>query len=428
MSEIEINPSQPHGKGRHRAHPRTRVALYSHDTIGIGHLRRNLLIAQTLITAGQVDSVLLIAGVREASAFCFPYGVDCLTLPALSKTIDGNYVPRSLGITLRELVCLRRDTIDAALRGYFPTVLIVDKVPRGAQRELESALLHLRRMGTKCVLGMRDVLDNPAAVCRQWLEEENDAAIEEFYDAVWIYSDPKVFDPVQHYGFSPAVVAKVRYTGYFDQRRRLDFTSEAYDNHLAELLLLPGKLVLCMVGGGQDGETLARAFANAQLPRGMNAVLVTGPFMPSAVYHQLCQQTAADPRRHVVRFLAEPTALIARADRVIAMGGYNTINEVLSFRKHALIVPRTVPRGEQSIRAKRLAELGLIDVIQQTKISPTAISSWLERDLGTLPGAIEEIDFDGLSRLPKLIADLPLVRQRTPRRTRQIEEVSNVPS
>ena len=428
MSEKVINSSQSRGKGRHHEHPRTRVAFYSHDTMGIGHLRRNLLIAQTLITAGQVDSVLLIAGVREASAFCYPYGVDCLTLPALSKTIEGNYVSRSLGISLRELVCLRRDTIDVALRDYSPAVFIVDKVPRGAQRELEPALLQLRRMGTKCVLGMRDVLDNPAAVRREWLVEKNDAAIEEFYDAVWIYSDPKLFDPVQDYAFSPAVVAKVSYTGYFDQRRRLDFTSDAYDDHLAELLLLPGKLVLCTVGGGQDGEILARAFADAPLPSGMNAVLITGPFMPSKVYHKLCRQTAADPRRHVVRFLAEPTALIARADRVIAMGGYNTINEVLSFRKRALVVPRTVPRGEQSIRAKRLAELGLIDVIQQTKISPTAISSWLERDLGARPSAIDEFDFDGLSRLPKFFADLPLARRRTPRRTRQIEEVSNVPS
>jgi len=51
--------------------------------------------------------------------------------------------------------------------------------------------------------------------------------------------------------------------------------------------------------------------------------------------------------------------LMARAAGVVAMGGYNTFCEILSFDKPALIVPRTTPRLEQFIRAQRAAELGL---------------------------------------------------------------------
>src|SRR4029434_2628044 len=84
-----------------------RIALYSHDTMGIGHVRRNLLIAQALVRSTSGASILLIAGAREACAFALPPGVDWLTLPSLYKDGDGTYEARRLGIGKDELVTLR---------------------------------------------------------------------------------------------------------------------------------------------------------------------------------------------------------------------------------------------------------------------------------------------------------------------------------
>ena len=109
-----------------------RVALYSHDTMGVGHMRRNLLIAQALAAPPLSASVLLVAGAKEATAFALPPGVDCLTLPALYKAVDGHYQSRALGVSMRELVGLRGRVIAAALRAFQPDVLVVDKEPRGA--------------------------------------------------------------------------------------------------------------------------------------------------------------------------------------------------------------------------------------------------------------------------------------------------------
>src|SRR5207249_1916175 len=146
-----------------------RVALYSHDTMGIGHLRRNLLLAHTFARPPLSASVLLIAGAREAAAFPTPPGADWLTLPSLYKTADGGYRARALGASLEELIGLRAKILAAALRAFEPDVLVVDKEPRGAVRELDPALRILRARGrTRCVLGLRDVLDDPAAVRREW--------------------------------------------------------------------------------------------------------------------------------------------------------------------------------------------------------------------------------------------------------------------
>ncbi|PYV40848.1 MAG: glycosyltransferase, partial [Acidobacteria bacterium] len=88
------------------------------------------------------------------------------------------------------------------------------------------------------------------------------------------------------------------------------------------------------------------------------------------------------------------------------MGGYNSVCEVLSFEKHALIVPRVSPKPEQLIRAQRLRDLGLIDMLHPDKLSPQAITDWLARDLGQPPPSRTLVDFGGLNRIPDLLAAL----------------------
>lgn len=62
--------------------------------------------------------------------------------------------------------------------------------------------------------------------------------------------------------------------------------------------------------------------------------------------------------------------LIAAADLVLSMGGYNTICEILTQRTPSLIIPRQTPRREQLIRAQRLKERGLLDFIPWNEVTP----------------------------------------------------------
>jgi predicted glycosyltransferase len=407
------NTASPQGIGEAEGdcqrgrHPRKwRIALYSHDTMGIGHMRRNLLVAQALAGSPLPLSVLLLAGARELSAFAMPPGVDCLTLPSLRKEGNGRYQPRCLDLSLGELIGLRARAIAATLGAFEPDVLIVDKEPRGAVRELDPALeaLHAR---TRCVLGLRDVLDEPAAVRREWRQAANERAIRDYYDMIWVYGDPDVYDPVSEYGFPADIAAKVHYTGYLDASLR-PRAGAAADAGPAESLpaLPPGRLVLGMVGGGQDGARLAEAFAAAELPAGATALLLTGPFMPPDVRGRLARRAATNPRLRVLDFVREPEPLLRRADRVIAMGGYNTVFEVLAFEKRALIVPRVKPRREQLIRAECLRDLGLLDVLHPDDATPRALGAWLARDLGPPPRARDRIDLNGALRLPGLLAEV----------------------
>ncbi len=383
-----------------------RIALYSHDTKGLGHMRRNLLIAQTLAGSPLQLTILLIAGAREASAFTMPPGVDCLTLPAFSKETDGQYGSRSLDISLEELIAVRAKVIRAALEAFDPDVLIVDYSPRGGLRELDPTLEYLRARGhAHCVLGLRDVLGDPEFLHREWLRAANVEAIRNHYQAVWVYGDPAVYDLVNEYQFPPDVAAKVRYTGYLDQRVRLKFAEVRNAESFEALGFPPGRLVLCLVGGGQDGAHLAESFAQADLPAKTNGIIVTGPFMPAEVQERLCRSVAMRPRLRIFEFVKEPVMLVSCANRVIAMGGYNAICEVLSFEKRALIVPRVNDRREQLIRAERMRDLGLLDVLYPNELSPQALTNWLARDMEP-PQVRDRIDLNGLVCLPRLLEEV----------------------
>jgi predicted glycosyltransferase len=377
--------------------------------MGLGHMRRNLLLAQALQRSRLHAVVLMIAGAREASLLTAAAGVDCVALPSLRKDEQGQYHPRHLEVSLGELLTLRAKTARAALEAFAPDVLIVDNVPRGALRELDPVLESLRaKRRTRVVLGLRDVLDDPVTLQREWARAQNQEAVRRYYDAVWVYGDPAVYDQVREYAFAPDVAAKARYTGYLDQRARLTFGREGGDGNdpIAALGLPPGRLALCLVGGGQDGAELAQAFEEAELPPDTNGVLVTGPCMPDEVRGRMIRRAAQHPDRRVVPFISEPTRLLRYADHVVAMGGYNTVCEVLSFGKPALIVPRVKPRREQLIRAERLQALGLVEVLHPEHLNPAALTRWLARGRTPIRAAREHIDFHGLSRVPRLLEDL----------------------
>ncbi|PSR16942.1 glycosyltransferase [filamentous cyanobacterium CCP3] len=390
---------------------RSRIVLYSHDTMGLGHKRRNWLIAQALSTAGLEADILLISGMGEVSAVPMLAGVDTLTLPALSKTADGQYQARRLNLKLQEVVRLRSQLILAAIKNFRPDLLIVDNVPRGAVRELDAALEYIRRhLPTRCVLGLRDILDSPAAVRHDWHRAENTAAIRRYYDTVWIYGDPAVFDARREYRFPADIVAKVRPLGYLDPRRRSPSTTA---HTQIQQLGLPsnGELVLCQVGGGQDGASLAQAFAQATFPIGTLGVLLTGPFMPTEAQQRLYALAQGNPRLRLVDYLAEPTLLLAQASRVVAMGGYNTTCEILAYQTPALVVPRLSPRQEQWIRAERLRRHGIVDVLHPADLTAQAITEWLHRPILAGPAGLD-INLNGLDNLVVevqrlMIADLP---------------------
>src|ERR1041384_4709433 len=75
-----------------------RVLIYSHDTFGLGHLRRSRAIANAIVAEWPEASVVIISGSPVIGNFEFAHGVDYIRIPGVTKLPDGDY--RSLNLNL----------------------------------------------------------------------------------------------------------------------------------------------------------------------------------------------------------------------------------------------------------------------------------------------------------------------------------------
>ncbi len=374
--------------------------MYSHDTQGLGHIRRNLLIARCLCNRGANPTILLLSGIREAASFKMPRGVDCLTIPSLGKDINGGYHSRKLDISLDDLMQIRTKTIQAALDSFAPDILIVDKVPSGAFDELLPSLPELRKRGTKIVLGLREILDDPEVVRAEWEKTNAQQVLRDYYDQIWIYGDPTIFRASDEYALAADLQSKVRYTGYLNPLFDHEQSDVSSSNSNGK-----AKSVLCVVGGGRDGVQLAESFVRAPLPEGVRGTLITGPLMPQFERDRLHEQVDGDPMRSVVEFVTNPLPYLQEADSVIAMAGYNTVCEIIAMRKRALLVPRMMPRTEQLIRAQCMADQGVVDMLDPDQLCARELGRWIgEHD--TRERLFDVIDMNGTTRLPGLVREL----------------------
>ncbi|MBY6136132.1 hypothetical protein KUV61_09875 [Nocardioides marinus] len=339
--------------------------FYSHDTFGLGHLRRSRALAGAITTATPQSSALILTGSPVAGRFSFPAGVDHIRLPGVIKRSDGSYASRTMGMSIEETAELRAALIRSTVEQYQPDVLVADKEPTGFRGELIPALEFLKSEGRcKLVLGLRDVLDAPDVLAAEWERKQAVEATRDFYDEIWVYGPKSVYDPTEGLPFTPQMRARMHWTGYL--RRDLGQVGEPPQH----------PYLLVTAGGGGDGEMMVDLVLSAYeadpdlSPR---AVLVYGPFLSGDTRADFEQRVARlQGRVTAVGFESQIETLFAGAQGVVCMGGYNTFCEVLSFDKPAVIVPRTTPRLEQWIRANRAEELGLSTMLDETRDGWTA--------------------------------------------------------
>src|SRR4051812_27136003 len=117
-----------------------RFLFYSHDGMGLGHVRRNLAIATALTASARQASVLLVTGADEIDRLGVPSGVDVLKMPGLRKVANGEYAARHLRLAQADILGIRASLLTSAVRSFGPTVLLSDKHPEGAHGELRGAL------------------------------------------------------------------------------------------------------------------------------------------------------------------------------------------------------------------------------------------------------------------------------------------------
>ncbi len=389
---------------------RHRALFYSHDSFGLGHFRRSLTIASYLSRHIEDLSALMLTGIESPASFEKPRGVDFVKLPAIWKAGADDYRSRHLRVSFGRVRRIREQLIRTVTRAYAPSLFVVDNVPCGADGELMPTLryLHQRRPETQVVLTLRDVLDEPSRIIAQWKNAGAFEAIERFYDEVWIAGSKDVFDPTVLYEFPEKVAERSRFCGYVVR----SVAEEDMASIMQEFRLPDRPLVVVSCGGGGDGAALIGVYAEMvrTVPADqMHSVVFLGPDMAATERRELKAKLLPLSDR-VLTFDYRPdlAAFMRLATVTVSMAGYNTICEILSLGKQAVVVPRDHPRVEQVLRARAFEGLGLLDVVEPGNLSGDTLraavcAALLKARDGTRPEMPPGLDFDGQRRIGKRV-------------------------
>ncbi len=384
-----------------------RVLFYSHNGVGVGHLQRQLDLATAYRARHPDAAVLLVTGSHAATMFEFPDGIDFVKLPSLAM-VDRyrNWEPRDLPLPVEQVVELRSELLEQTVAGFAPDLLVADFMPAGPYGELLPALERLEQHGGLAIAGFRDVIDDPGFVRNLWAETGVYDILRERYAAICVYGDPSMTDFARDYALDQTLVDKLHYCGYLGRT----------GSQASDLPLYERPFVLASCGGGVDGsnvlEAFIRAAAELRPELGGSWHAVTGPLMPYDEHQRLVRLAE---RHHVAlrRVIPELRAHAALADCLVSMPGYNSVCDMLAFRRPAVFVPRAGPSREQQLRAERLREWGLAQVVPATALGDGLLAPAIRRALEGPPPRQAPVPLDGCECALDIF-DQTLAATRTP--------------
>jgi predicted glycosyltransferase len=385
----------------------SRFIFHAHDGSGLGAVHRNLAIAAALTREDPDATVLLVTGCIELGALRLPPNVDIVAIPRVRSR--GNGLNGARPLPESELRSMRTAAMGAIVESFRPHVLLIDKHPIGVGGELRQALDSLMRCKGRAVLGVRDILGNPAAVRREWARGDVAGFAEEHCERLLVYGNADTFDFAREYGLPRSLAPRIRYCGYVVNRE-----PRAEGGIAARLP--PSPRVLACAGGGEDGRALLETFVVATRSAPWNAVVVAGP-QSSPTDRGALRRLSSEAGVEFHASVPELFGWMADVDALVCTGGYNTLVEALSHGTPTLCVPRVRPRAEELIRARMLARLGLLRVVEPWRSSPELLRSEVAALLGAdrreiAARAHAVVGFDGASLAAQAL--LELVRSPRP--------------
>lgn len=367
------------------------VLMYSPDSIGLGHMRRNSAIAAQLVSQFPDYNVLLLVGSGAGAYFAMPQGVDAIKLPSIQKVMADKWVPRSLNLSTSITSQLRANLICETVRCLEPDLLLVDHLPLGVGNDLLPALDMIKRRGlaTRPVLGLRDILDEPDVIRRRWTAENYYDAVNAYYDQVLIYGEHRIVPTADLYGFSERFPEKVDYCGYVCGSETLaEGESKLNSNRLAgtESLAPNERLVVVCGGGGYDAYPMMSASLAALRmlddESSLRSIVIAGPLMAQEDWRRLKQAARGLRRTTLLREAKNCRNYFRSADIAVIMGGYNSFLEAASCCSSLIMIPRTGPSAEQRMRAALFTEKGVLRSIELHQATPERLAFEILQNAG----------------------------------------------
>ncbi|HLI10217.1 MAG TPA: glycosyltransferase [Alphaproteobacteria bacterium] len=374
-----------------------RILFYVQHLLGVGHLMRAARLARGLAEAG--FAVELVSGgppvpgldLGRARLFQLPPLRSRDESFAVLVDAEGRAVDAAW-------LAARRERLLAFFQAQPPDVLMLEMFPFG-RRQMRFELLPLIELALAArprpllVASVRDIVQ---ARRKPGRNEETAALVERAFDLVLVHGDPALVHFESSFPLADRLGGRLRYTGYVaappPKRGRPGD---------------PGWDEVVVSGGGSavGAVLLATALAARPLTRLATAPwrLLAGGGVPDADFRGL----AAQAPMGVIVERARPDfpQILANCHVSVSQAGYNTAMDVLNAGVPAVLVP-FVGQGEteQSLRAERLAERGLVQLVAARDLTPHRLAAAVDAaSLMRHPSGLQ-LDRGGIARSAAILA------------------------
>ena len=361
--------------------------LWVQHLLGSGHLRRALSLAEALAASG-LDTTVATGG--PPMPWRPPPGVGIVQLPA-ARAADSriaSLVDDSGDPTGDAFWAARSRMLDDLVERLRPAVLVTEMHPFGRRAFRHEVMALLDRAAALSrplvVSSVRDVLVDKVRADR-W-QEMRDIAIGR-YDLVLVHGDESLFPFGRTFPHAAAIADRTVHTGFV----------------LAATPRPAGEArgsVIVSAGGGAVGRGLIEAALQARPLTGLAHRpwwLIAGANIPPADWNALGAALPADVR--LVRHRDDLPDLIAAAEVSVSQAGYNTVAEGLAGGARMVLVPFDAEgQDEQRLRAGRLAELGLAEMVTADRLAPASLAAAIDRAAARRRPDASSFRFDGARR------------------------------
>jgi predicted glycosyltransferase len=367
---------------------RNRVFFYVQHLLGIGHLKRAATLAQALRRAGL--EVTLASGGEPVA------GIPVLQLPparsdaSFKQLLDENGKPVDDAWKAR-----RREALLDSFKKSFPDALLIELFPFG-RRQMRFELVPLLEAATAAarrplvVCSVRDILQPNAAREAEALER-----FERYFDRLLVHGDPRVVPFERGFAAAKRLAGKLHYTGYVvEEIPAGDAAGEVGKGE-----------VLVSAGGGAVAQPLLEAALGARplsSLAGRTWRILTGANFKG--FDSL--KSRAGEGVIVEHARNDFTLRLKNCVLSVSQAGYNTVMETLQARARAVLVPFAGgAESEQTLRARLLADRGLVQVVGEESLTAATLAAAIDRAAAGARPAPGAIDLDGARKSAALLRE-----------------------
>ena len=384
-----------------------RVLIYCQHVLGMGHLVRSLEIVRAL----KDWDVTFLNGGDLCPGMEFPSQTEVVNLPPIKSESDFKTILASEnGQDLETVKRARARQLQTEFSRIKPDVFLIEMFPFGRKHfayELVPVLEQIRRnkMPTSVVCSLRDILVNN----KRNQTQHNERAItlmNRYFDLLLVHADPRFQTLNETFPQVRELLCDIRYTGFVSQPapQALEVPSD---------LQASGQpTILVSIGGGRVGYELVECAlqASAQLQAGFphRMMILTGPYMPEEQFQLLLTSAVVHEQVTILRYTPNFLSYLREASLSVSMAGYNTCMNLLATGTKALVVPFTGGGNtEQTLRAEKLAQLGVVGVVSPSQLRPDYLAERIIQALRTPPQTPTlSLDQDGAMKTATCLQDL----------------------